>query len=865
MKKIKIFSLLILTFIISTILLTGCGSKGYRVIKVFSIEGSVNINREGKTISASKDMKLKNEDTVSVLANSSTVLKLDSDKFVMAKENTTLKLEASGKKKNTKTRILVEDGGVIVEVKEKLKDSESFEIASSNSVMAIRGTQIGFDVSNDNGKVSTNLVTLTGKTEISLLKDENLKSTNLTECLSLTYESSLEDSKSITDMSSLIDNSTTGKISDKDLADIYKTEIREISTYEIDSIVDAVNTFERKPNEYINGTIKITKHPDKVEYGVNPKDFIEVDKEYQELNFYYSQEIKGDYLGFDDYGVLTPGTWYCKAKSIDAYRSDPFEFEVVNAEIKFNNQAASVDYGTDPKTIINPDNEYKDLEYYYSDSENGEYKLYDSNDPLDLGTWYLKASCYGYESKPYEFEVSKIKVDITFDILQKNYSGTASLDFTLNGGSSLFDLDFAEITEDISYDTIYKYFIRVTYTDEEDNKYDVFFDKDHKHRVLDFIFSGEAEAQLDVYCSLPYYYEVTTGDTIDFEFRNSIDMENSVILCQYRTYYNEEYRTVDITLSDYYAIDEESQIKLSLKRIADFTQEVSYVPIPDNDDDHSFFSLDQDEVLVVETYEYDGVDKTKGYYEYELEFDRSIFVNTGSLNVCSKFITFNDDDTMNVYYDLEYNGTSADTLCYSTITTYTGDGTIGQTYMSLGTNKRFAVFENVLMCQYWLTNASMVAKFNGVYYVLRFGDYADKSFVPLGNTYGLVNYVINDNETIISTSEDYECIDTSNPITIHADDSKFIVSSDCINNHSFSNFAIEGTYDSILMDAYIYSEFWKWGYETAAFEMEGYPRYLTDDVFEIVKEQMKDKYGITVKGSNKKFVHGIYVKDSNNS
>ena len=138
-------------------------------------------------------------------------------------------------------------------------------------------------------------------------------------------------------MSNLIDSSTIGHINDDDLANVYNTEIREISTYEIDSIVDAVNTFERKASEYINGTIKIKEHPETVEYGVNPKDFIKVDKDYKELNFYYSKELKGDYLGFDEDNVLTPGKWYCKAKSIDAYRSDPFEFEVVEKEIKFTN------------------------------------------------------------------------------------------------------------------------------------------------------------------------------------------------------------------------------------------------------------------------------------------------------------------------------------------------------------------------------------------------------------------------------------------------------------------------------------------------------------------------------------------------
>lgn len=860
MRKSKLLSVLIFLLIISVALLTGCGSSGYRSIKVFSIEGNVTVNREDKDLTASKNMKLKNNDTVTVSSNSNTVLKLDSDKFIMAKENTTLKLEATGKKNNTKTRIHVSDGGVIVEVKQKLKENESFEIASSNSVMAIRGTQIGFDVSNDNGVVSTNLVTLTGKTEISLLKDDNLKSTNLTECLSLTYESNINESKDIIDMSDLIDNSTIGHISDSDLENVYNTEIREISTYEIDSIVDAVNTFERKPSEYINGTIKITKHPDTVEYGVDPRNYIEVDKEYKELNFYYSQELKGDYLGFDDYGVLAPGTWYCKAKSIDAYRSDPFVFEVVNAEVKFSNLPSSVDYGTDPKTVIKTDKTYKNLEYYYSDSIDGEFKAYDANNPLDLGTYFFKATCFGYESDIYNIEVSKIKANIIFDVFQKNYTGTALLDITLEG--NLFDNEFAQITEDIRDDTIYKYFIKITYTDEDDNTYSIFFDKDHRKRFIDFIFSGEQTAKLDIYYCLPYYYEVTSSDSIDFTFENSIDMENSVIMCTHRHQGTaDEYRQVDVVLANYYVLDEESQVKLYLKRVQDFTGEIEYVPISDGIHAPFTFKLDNNEILVVETFEYDGVNKNKGYYEYDLDFNRSMFVHTGSLNTNDPVITFNDDGTMNVYYDLEYNGTSDDTMYFATLTTADANGYSDQTYMSLGTNKRFAIFEDLLKNEYEVTKASMVTKFNGVYYSLRNGSAENMRFSPFFNTGYFAKYYVDGEQTIISGVEDYECFDTTNPITIYADGNEFIVSEDCLGENTFSNFIIDGTYESITMDAMICPTFYKWGYETVAFDMEDNPRYLTDDVFAIVKQQMKSKYGITMKGTNKDLLRGMKVSE----
>ncbi len=939
-KKSLLFQAFIFIFAVTIFLLTGCGSKGYRSLKIYSIEGTVNINREGKTLSAAKDMKLKNEDEVVVSSSSSTILKLDSDKFIMAKENTTLKLEATGKKKNTKTRILVNDGGVIVEVKEKLKENESFEIASSNSVMAIRGTRIGFDVSKTAESISTNLVTLTGKTEIMLLKNDNLNSTNLTECLSLTYESKLSESKDITDISTLIDNSTVGHITDSDLVNVYNTEIREISTYEIDTIVDAINTFERKRSEYINGTIKITSHPDTVECGVDPKNFITVDKEYQELNFYYSKELKGDYLKYDEENVLTPGTWYCKAKSLDAYRSDPFEFEVVEKEIKFSSKPDEVDYGTDPKTLIQLDNNnYKDVDFYYSKTIDGEYKLYDASNPLELGTWYCKAlgayysksepftfdvviaeikftnkpasidyltdpktiiktdktykniefyysstidgeyevydsnyplelgagyfmaKCpYGYESKIYEIEISKIKVAFDFDITQKSYTGTALLNIALNDKNKVFSNEFAEIPEANTF-TDYKYYITLTYEyidsyyDEYNSIHTICFDKDHDDRTLDFIFTGENSASLDIEYNLPYYYEVTSSNSISFDFKNSIDMENSVILCTKRTRSGVERRSVDVYLSNYYCLNEESKVKLFTKEVDDFTHEVTITPL-----DSLSFNPDGDEILVVETYEYDGVNKDKGYYEYEIDFSNSQLVYTANIECNSSFVTFNEDDTMNIYFDIAYNGPSSDVMSFVSLTTEDQRHT-PQTYMTLSKNKRFSVIEDVLAKEYHPTNASVVIKYNGVCYDLRSGDTDYTNIEPFNPYYYDVNGYISNDQTALYC--DNTCFDTSNPIIVHANDNDYIIPSECLENGKINGFTIDGSFDEITIDATAYTVFDYTGnaMHTQTFDIEGYPYsfLITDELFEIVKQQMKDKYGITVKGSNKFNFKGLRV------
>ena len=857
MKKIKLFSPLIFVFIIATIILTGCGSNGYRSLKIYDVSGSVNINRENKTINADKNMKLKNDDTINVLGGSSAVLKLDNDKYIMAKENTTLKLEATGKKKNTKTRILVNDGGVIVEVKEKLKEKESFEIASSNSVMAIRGTRIGFDVEKTDETISTNLVTLTGKTEIMLLKDNTLKSTALTECLSLTYESNINECKDINEMSSLIENSTVDHISDEDLKDIYKTEIREISTYEIDSIVDAVNKFERKINEYINGTIKITDYPTKVEYGTDPKDLISVDKDYQELNFYYSKEVKGDYLRYDSDTPLTPGTWYCKAKSIDAYRSDPFEFEVVKKEIKFKSEPKEVDYATNPKDVFILDGSYKDVEYYYSKTIDGEYKVYNENDPLELGKWYFMANCLGHKSKIYEIEVTKINVRFDFNIEQKSYSGTALLDITLDDLNKVFRDDLLSTIEPANDKTDYKYYISMKYTDNLDNEYYVYFDKDNYNEVLDFIFTGENVASFDIEYNLPYYYEVDSSDSISFNFKNSIDMDNSVILCKKRTYFSTEYRMVDINLSNYYVLNDESKVKLYIKRVADFTNEVTYEAI-----DSLNFYLEEDNVtLVVITYEYDGENKDNGYYEYDIDFANSELVYTAKIECNSVFLTYNDNNTMNVYFDIVYNGPSNDIVSFVSLETTDSRG-VEQTYMCLSKNKRFSVIEDVLINTYRPSNASVVAKYNGVCYDLRSGDVDYTMIDPYNNYYYASKYTTNENQTIISCEN--ECYDTNNPITIHADDNDYIVSSNSIVNNRISNFTVDGLFNNITLDATAYSLFSYTGNatHTQTFDIEGDPYifYLNDELFDTVKKQMLEKYGITVKGSNRFILKGIKLE-----
>ncbi|MBP5445875.1 MAG: FecR domain-containing protein [Acholeplasmatales bacterium] len=339
-KKIILFSSIGGAVLIAAIVLIIClclpkGSKAYRTINVHSVTGTVNVKRKNDTISATQNMKLKNEDVVEVKEASSTVLKLDSDKFIMAKENTTFRLIATGKKNNTKTRIVVENGGVVVEVKEKLKQDEAFEIASSNSVMAIRGTQISFNVSVVENKITTSVAVLDGETEIMLYKDEKLSTTTLIKDFKLSYTTDLDDVAN--DISKLIDEGEKQQIADADLQTIYNVMKVALTSEEIDEIVDAINTFERDDKK-VNGVIKFS-FSGTPEYMSDPKDYIAVEDAYVSivgLQYLYSQTIDGEYEEFDSNNPLEIGTWYCKLIAGNAYRSDPLEFTIGKKQMELN-------------------------------------------------------------------------------------------------------------------------------------------------------------------------------------------------------------------------------------------------------------------------------------------------------------------------------------------------------------------------------------------------------------------------------------------------------------------------------------------------------------------------------------------------
>lgn len=114
---------------------------GYRLIQVYQVNGDATIERENiGSMDAYENLNLVSGDWVKTLTESFLRLKLDEDKYALVEENSVLEIVATGDAKNSKTDLRLDQGGVTVEVENKLNEDSSFEITTPNSVMAVRGT-----------------------------------------------------------------------------------------------------------------------------------------------------------------------------------------------------------------------------------------------------------------------------------------------------------------------------------------------------------------------------------------------------------------------------------------------------------------------------------------------------------------------------------------------------------------------------------------------------------------------------------------------------------------------------------------------------------------------------------------------------
>lgn len=144
-------------------------SKGYRVIKVDSVEGEVTLERGSEEKEIFEGLKLKSEDSMTTGEDGLLELLVDDDKHILAKENTCFTIQSSGNKKKGKLTIELEYGTGLVEIENKLPDGYDVEVETPNASLSVRGTT--FEVVYDKASKITTLIVTEGKVRVKTEED----------------------------------------------------------------------------------------------------------------------------------------------------------------------------------------------------------------------------------------------------------------------------------------------------------------------------------------------------------------------------------------------------------------------------------------------------------------------------------------------------------------------------------------------------------------------------------------------------------------------------------------------------------------------------------------------------------------------
>ena len=141
----------------------------YRLLKIFEVDGTANVNHEGKgDITPYNNMVLESGDRVSLDTGMLTI-QADEDKFIHFQEDTEILLEATGNSANSKTTIELVKGAITNDIQNKLSGDSSYEINTPNSTMSVRGTVYYVDTYVEDGVVYTRVCVFNGGVETWLM------------------------------------------------------------------------------------------------------------------------------------------------------------------------------------------------------------------------------------------------------------------------------------------------------------------------------------------------------------------------------------------------------------------------------------------------------------------------------------------------------------------------------------------------------------------------------------------------------------------------------------------------------------------------------------------------------------------------
>ena len=143
-------------------------TKNYsrEILVASSGEGLEIVHADKSTQQAQQGDALKSDDSVRVSAGGELVLSADDDKQIYAEEKTSLALEASGTPELGKTRIVLEEGGVLLGTQEPLKEGELLEIQSGSVTVSLPDGVVRACKIQENGGEFTLVEVFEGKADV---------------------------------------------------------------------------------------------------------------------------------------------------------------------------------------------------------------------------------------------------------------------------------------------------------------------------------------------------------------------------------------------------------------------------------------------------------------------------------------------------------------------------------------------------------------------------------------------------------------------------------------------------------------------------------------------------------------------------
>jgi len=171
-KRPTLKRILMVTVIMALIAMAGCSKEeAYRQIKVYEIDGSAVVTREGTgELEPYINMMLQSKDKAETATASYVQLQLDDDKYILMEPSTKIELEATGDSVDSKTKINLTQGAIVNKIEKALSEDSTYEVTTPSSTMAVRGTTFRIEVTYDEtGESYTTLTVCEGKVECRLI------------------------------------------------------------------------------------------------------------------------------------------------------------------------------------------------------------------------------------------------------------------------------------------------------------------------------------------------------------------------------------------------------------------------------------------------------------------------------------------------------------------------------------------------------------------------------------------------------------------------------------------------------------------------------------------------------------------------